>query len=492
MTLADAPQFDIQAALNAWAADPVKFVRDNFGVEPQPFQVEALENYVKNPRLAMKASKGVGKTCVMAWCVWHFLATRPFCKIACVAIDGKNLRDNLWSELALWRSRSEYLTKMFDQNSEQIRFRAAPAGTWFCSARTWSKSADANAQSNTLAGLHADNIMFVLDETGGMPSAIMASAENALSSAKEGHIIQAGNPTHLSGPLYDACTRQRRLWYVVTINADPDNPKRSTIVPAKWAREQIELYGRDNPWIKVNVFGEFPPASINSLIGVDEVEAAMKRMWRADELRADPRILGVDVARFGGDASVICRRQGLQVWPFTKYRNIDGVQGAGVVARIWRDWQADACFLDGTGGWATSWEDQLRRMRYSPVSIPFSAQAHDPGKFFKKRTEMYWDAIEWIKRGGALPNDPELLAQLTQTTYSFKGDKIILEDKDMIKVKLGYSPDSADAFVLTFAEPVSRAQAPLSSVSQMNNRHHKAYNPFRESDGDGYGGTHYE
>ena len=102
------------------------------------------------------------------------------------------------------------------------------------------------------------------------------------------------------------------------------------------------------------------------------------------------------------------------------------------------------------------------------------------------------DAVEFIKRGGALPNDPSLLAELTQTTYSFKGDKIILEDKDMIKVKLGYSPDSADALVLTFAEPVSRAQAPLSSVSQMNNRHHKAYNPFRESDGDGYGGTHYD
>ena len=476
--------------LAQWAGDAVKFVRDNFGVEPDLWQADVLTNYIRCPRVAMKASKGVGKTAVEAWCIWHFLATRPFCKVACVAIDGNNLRDNLWAELSLWMSKSRYLTSMFTKTKTRITCNIAPEDTWFCSARTWPKTADANAQSNTLAGLHADHIMFVLDESGGMPSAIMASAEAALSSCKEGHIIQAGNPTHLSGPLYDACTRERRLWHVVTINSDPDSPTRSTRVSVQWAKEQIEKYTRDNPWVKVNVFGEFPPASLNALIGIDEVEAAMNRMYRADELRADPRIIGVDVARFGDDASVIARRQGLQLWPFTKYRNIDGVQGAGVVARIWRDWQADACFLDGTGGWATSWEDQLRRLRFSPVSIPFSAKAHDPGKFFNKRAEMYWDAIEWIRRGGALPNSPELVAQLTQTTYSFKGDKIILEDKDMIKEKLGYSPDDADSFVLTFSEPVSRQQSPLSSVAVA--RKVEAYNPFREAEPGGYGGHQYD
>ena len=489
MALVEHHAHDIQAALNQWAADPVKFVRDNFGVEPDLWQIDVLTNYTRRQRIAMKASKGVGKTAVEAWCVWHFLATRPYCKVACVAIDGNNLRDNLWAELSFWQSKSVYLSGMFTKTKTRIQCNAAPEDTWFCSARTWPKTADANAQSNTLAGLHADHIMFVLDESGGMPSAIMASAEAALSSCKEGHIIQAGNPTHLSGPLYDACTRERRLWYVVTINADPDSPQRSTRVKVEWARDQIEKYGRDNPWVKVNVFGEFPPASINALIGVEEVEASMKRMWRADELRADPRILGVDIARYGDDASVIARRQGLQIWPLMKYRGIDGVQGAGVVARVWRDWQVDACFLDASNMGA-SWEDQLRQLRFSPIPIFFSNKPHDPSKFVNKRAEMYWDAIQWIKRGGALPNSPELLAQLTQTTYSFKGDKIILEDKDMIKAKIGYSPDEADAVVLTFAEPVSRAQSPLSSVSSASNRTSKEYNPFRESDPEGYGSSY--
>ena len=73
---------------------------------------------------------------------------------------------------------------------------------------------------------------------------------------------------------------------------------------------------------------------------------------------------------------------------------------------------------------------------------------------------MYLDAVNWIKRGGALAEDPHLLAQLTATTYTFdnKG-RMLIEPKDMLKAKLnGQSPDEADAFVLTFAEPVTSAR----------------------------------
>jgi putative ABC transport system substrate-binding protein len=57
---------------------------------------------------------------------------------------------------------------------------------------------------------------------------------------------------------------------LVEITADPDDPRRSARVSAEWAREQIEKYGRDNPWVLVNVFGSFPPHSLDTLIGPDE------------------------------------------------------------------------------------------------------------------------------------------------------------------------------------------------------------------------------
>jgi phage terminase large subunit len=71
---------------------------------------------------------------------------------------------------------------------------------------------------------------------------------------------------------------------------------------------------------------------------------------------------------------------------------------------------------------------------------------------------MYFEAVDWIRKGGALPPGPtsqELIAALSRTTYSFRGDRLLLEPKDQVKTRLGYSPDDADAFVLTFAQPVA-------------------------------------
>jgi hypothetical protein len=81
-------------------------------------------------------------------------------------------------------------------------------------------------------------------------------------------------------------------------------------------------------------------------------------------------------------------------------------------------------------------------------------------RYENKRSEMYFEAIQWIKEGGALPDVPELLAALSQTTYTFRGDRLLLEPKEQVKARLGYSPDDADAFALTFAQPVAKAYDP--------------------------------
>jgi hypothetical protein len=82
-------------------------------------------------------------------------------------------------------------------------------------------------------------------------------------------------------------------------------------------------------------------------------------------------------------------------------------------------------------------------------------------RYENKRSEMYFEAIQWIKDGGALPDVPELLAALSQTTYTFRGDRLLLEPKEQVKARLGYSPDDADAFALTFSQPVAKAYDPF-------------------------------
>ena len=453
----------LQTKLAEWHDSPVQMVRELFDTEPDVWQIEALENYGKTGKMAFISNKGSGKTTTLAWICWNFLLTRPFPKIGATSISGDNLRDGLWSEMSKWQSKAPLLQAMFEWTSTAIFAKDHPQ-TWRMTARAWPKSGSSEDQANTLAGLHADYIMFVLDETGAMPEAVMVAAEAVQAGAPiEAHVIQAGNPTNLSGPLYKA-HRNRDSWYVINITADPDNPKRTKRVSVEYAREQIKLYGRESNWVKANVFGEFPTESFDALIGPDEVRASMKRYWRQHEIDGLPKVIGVDIARYGDDESVFAFREGPQFYPFRTFRNIDGKAGAAALNREILRWEPDAVFLDGTGGWGTSWEDHIRTLGQSPVMVAFNASPHSP-RFENKRAEMYFNFVEWIRRGGALPFDEDLVRQLSETSYVIakKTELIQIEAKSEIKAKLnGKSPDKADACALTFAEPVSaRSRAPV-------------------------------
>ena len=422
--------------------------------------------------------KGPGKTATLAWLGWNFLLTRPNPMVGATSISSPNLKANLWSEMARWRNAKDagILRNQFEYTRTEIYHREYRA-TWRMEARSWAQDADATQIGNALAGLHADYVMWLLDESGDYPDALMPTAEGIFSGApKEAHIVQAGNPTRLSGPLYRACTIARNIWVVIEITADPDDPDRTPRVAPEIAREQIAQYGRDNPWVLVNIFGQFPPSSIDSLIGPDEVMAAMKRYYRAHEIGNAPKVLGVDVALFGDDASVIAPRQGIQCFPFKKMRNVEPEFGAGVVARMEDEFGSASTFVDNSGGYGASWISWLRAMKRAPIGVQFAGQAHDPERFYNKRAEMAWDAVQWIKMGGALTENPELLSALTQTTYTYQKGRLLLEPKTDVKAKIGFSPDDFDAFILTFAEPVAVASA----VRPVQKRVDEDYNVYAE------------
>lgn len=452
-----------------WIERPDIFVEEVFGVVPDAWQREVLQAFPHKPRIAMKACKGPGKTATLAWLAWNFLLTRKNARMAAVSITGQNLADNFWAECAKWQQRSKLLSDNFTWTKTRIECNKSP-NTWWMSARSWSKSSTTTEQGDTLAGLHEDNVMLIMDESGGIPEAVSMAAEAILSSCVEGHIIQAGNPSDLNGALYRSCTRDKALWHVVEITSDPDDPNRTPRVSKEWAQQQIDLYGRDNPYIKVNILGQFPSAAFNALIGVEEVEASFRRNYHEHDYGHAAKILGVDVALHGADSSVIFPRQGLQAWTPLVYRNIDGTEGANLTARKWRDWGADGCFVDNTGGFGSSWLDNLRRLGYAPIGIHFAEKSVSP-KFANKRTEMIFETVQWIKDGGALPNIPELVAALTESTYTHKGDALIIEPKLLIKQRLGFSPDHMDALALTFAQPMLRS----TTSAQVAVKHEAAY-----------------
>ncbi len=477
-----------RARLVEWRRDPVRMVVDEFHATPDEWQADALRAFADPSirRIAMKACKGPGKTALLAWCIWNFLScygddgSHP--KGAATSITQDNIDDNLWPELAKWQARSEWFKTAFEWQKTRIVARDHPE-TWFFSKRTWPRSGDKQQQANTLAGLHADFLFFVLDESGGIPGTVMVAAEGGLSTGRWGKIMQGGNPTHLEGPLYDACTKERGLWHVVEITGDPDDPKRSSRISVQWAREQIEKYGIDNPWVLVNVFGRFPPASINALLGPDEVSAAMARHYNASEYDWSQKRLGIDVARFGDDRTVLFPRQGLAAFKPVVMRNARSTDIAARVLLAQSNWQHEMEFIDDTGTWGAGVVDNLIAAGRAPVGIRFGAPAID-ARFRNRRAEMWIAMSKWVKRAGALPNIPEMVGELTTPTYTFASGKFVLEEKDQIKSRLGRSPDLADALALTFALPEMPGKARGLAGSLLGGgRVVSEYDPFAESRG---------
>jgi phage terminase large subunit len=479
--------------IKRWRDRPDLFVQERFGVTPDPWQIDALQAFPTSPRMAMQACAGPGKTAVLAWLGWCFMTTVPHPMIGATSVSGGNLHSNLWPEFARWRERDPLLKMQFEQTDKAIFHRDYPQ-TWRIEARTWARDADAQQIGNSLAGLHSNYVMWLLDETGDYPEAVLPVCEGIFNGNPiRAHIVQAGNPTRRAGPLWRAASIARKLWKVIRITADPDDPARTPRVSVEIAKQQIEQYGRENPWVKVRIFGEFPETDFNALIGPEEVEASFRRAYRSYDFEGASLVFGVDVARFGDDQSVIFPRRGVQAFKPYKYRNLDSTQGSGRLVRLWEEHHADGVFIDNAGLGGGGWIDASIRLGKTPIGIDFASRPHNTERYANKRAEMYFDAVEWIKRGGALVEDPELLAALTQTTYSFSRDsgKLLLEPKESLKLKLGYSPDSADAFVLTFAEPVSKATMAI-NVNRQPYVAKQDFNPFREREpmGNAGGGTY--
>jgi phage terminase large subunit len=449
--------------LKTWRENPVRFVYDNFGVEPDAWQRRALEAFADpaQHRISLQACAGPGKSAVLAWCGWNFLSCygdrdeHP--KGAAVSVTQDNLKDNLWPEFAKWQGRSPFLMRTFQWTKERIFSREFPA-SWFISARSWSKTANPEEQGRTLSGLHSKYIIALVDESGDIPVAVLKAGEQALSTGPVfGKMMQAGNPTSLDGMLYAAATKLRAQWLVIRITGDPEDPERSPRIDQAWARKQIEIYGRDDPWVKPYILGQFPDASINALIGVDEVEAAMRRHLRKDEFDFAQKRLGIDAARFGDDKWVIFPRQGLAAFRPVELRHVRTHDVAARVIAAKTKWKAEREYFDDTGGYAAGVIDAMIQSGYSPMPVNFAGKAIDP-RFYNKRAEMLWECAQWVKRGGALPMIPDLVTEMTAHTYTFRAGKLIIIEKDQVKELIGRSPNHFDALALTFAEPATPAE----------------------------------
>lgn len=186
------------------------------------------------------------------------------------------------------------------------------------------------------------------------------------------------------------------------------------------------------------------------LIPMDLILKAAGKIIHESDYHLAPKVIGVDVARFGDDRSVIIKRQGLAAFDIVKYDDIDNMTLASKVAQEINAFNPDAVFIDAGRGEGVI--DRLRQLDYDVTEVNFGGSATKDHKYINKRAEMWDDTRKWMEAGGAIPNDKDLRTELSLVTYSYDPkDRIKLLSKEKMKeLRLG-SPDCADALVLTFA-----------------------------------------
>jgi hypothetical protein len=484
------------ARIKNWREDRgiLRFIDEQFQVSLDPWQEQAALLFAspkpEHRRISLQACAGPGKSAVLAWCGLWFLGcqgeTREHPQGAAVSISEKNLKDNLWKELLKWHAVSPYVSAAFTCTSERIFANDHPS-TWFLSARSWPKTANADEQGATLSGLHSKYVVTLIDESGAIPPSVLNAANQSLLRCDIGKILQAGNPISLEGMLHAAANELRPQWNIIVVTGDPDDPHAWVNSPRFAAQHvsqgpcgcprcesqtQIDQFGRDNPWVKSYILGQFPSASINSLLGLEDVTAAMSRTLQPHQYIFSQKRLGIDVARFGDDRTTLCPRQGLQAFPaiVMRHATTNEIAARAVVGQ--QKWAKgrhpdDVLMLvDATGGYGAGVIDNLKLAGRSVISVEYAGKPNDP-KFFNKRSEIGWELAEWVKRGGALPNDSSLPREFTGITYTFKSGKLLLEPKEVMKKRLGYSPDLWDGYANTCALPDMPADVEMSEHFQV-------------------------
>ena len=480
-----------------WRNDPLGFVRGAFawgkgqleGMDgPDTWQVELLEHYGQELRAgigaedvirtAIASGHGIGKSATVSWIILWAICTRADTRGVITANTDTQLRTKTWAELAKWYHLCIFRV-WFELTATSI-FSTQPGHdkTWRIDAIPWSET-----NPEAFAGLHnqGKRLLVIFDEASAITDKIWEVIEGALTD-KETQIIWAcfGNPTRNTGRFFECFNRYRHRWWTRHIDSRTVKISNKSLLNS-W----VEDYGEDSDFVKVRVRGVFPSASAMQFIPRDIVDAAISREMPHVDYTRMVAILGVDVARYGDDASVIRTRFGLdsRSMPVHKFRGLNGWQLGAKVAEHYRYLKSlgvrKIIINIDVGGVGASPVDWLQQNGYPVNAINFGSSPDDKDRYKNKRAEMWGRMRDWLSEGGCINEDSELIADLTGVEYSYTPtNQILLESKEDMKKRGLASPDNADSLCLTFAVRVNEYEEDMPKARSKNFKTHRVRDPY--------------
>ena len=445
------------------------FAKEVFCFEPDDWQREVLTAVPSNNRITIRSGQGVGKTALESIIAWWFLVCFSQSKIIATAPTEAQLKAVFWSELAKWRNRSELLQSITRWHAEKICI-VGNEQTWFGIPRTATKP-------ENMQGFHADNMLFIVDEASGIDDDIMEAILGTLSGGNN-KLLMFGNPTKTTGTFYDSHNRDKEIYKGYKISS-LDSPRTSP--------QNIEIlkrkYGEDSNVYRVRVLGEFPKTEDDAFFSRKIVERSMFMDYEIEDTIYSIDI-GCDIARAGGDKTVIAYKVNKELFFYKKEQQKDTMQTLENVLKcgemlmekynkrrpIEQQNMMIAVKIDETGLGGTFVDALMLRKKDNPdrywwlhvVGVKFGAQlkpklyphVHDT-------TTLMADAVksmlnDYDDKGIArepilkLPDNSELMEQLINRKYSFTGQsRMRLEGKGEMRSRGQRSPDESDAVFLT-------------------------------------------
>lgn len=406
--------------------------------------MEAVRDY---PRVTCRSANGVGKDWTAATlALWFLYANAPEAIVITTAPTNRQIESVLWGEI-----RRKHANAKIHLGGECLT-RSIKLGPKHFAIGF---STDEESQ---FQGWHSENVLIIFSEAQGISPIIYNAAKGCLTNNNARWLL-IGNPLSPMGEFYNSFKSE--AWHKLHISAlDSPNVKAgrsvvSGVVTKQWVDDRKLEWGDTNPLYQARVLGDFPTESDDTLISLTNIEQAKDKPMGV----TGNRVLGIDVARYGADESVVCDFDGYTAKFPIKLRGKSITELSGQIIEYLRnnpvakdfnrgqDWKV---FVDdvGLGGGLT---DILTDQGYDVEGIISNARAQNPEMFADVRMEAYWTLAERFRQGTVqIPNDEKLVGQLAGLKYehTLKGQKRLVS-KEKLRAEGIESPDRADSLALS-------------------------------------------